>query len=189
MTGRKRKNGAVAMEIGPDIQEQLVPAPLQTWAGFLHQLDTNAPNPGRERAMVDRRTLLGGFCRFHGTEAQEKAAAKFKVIFERAQVGGAKAVDPSREPVDGGGINPESVIEMGADARRMYNMLFQRLGKPTMMMLEFVVIGDHGPTAYARWRHRNPRPDGRLVGQASVEMRGILEEVAVLLKLQNRRAA
>lgn len=184
--GRKMKMRA-AIETGPDIREAWVPAPLQTWAGFLHQLETNAPNPGRERAMVDRRTLMGGFCRFHGTEAQEQAAARFKAIFERAQVGGAKAVDPSREPVDGGGINPESVIEIGADARRAYNQIHAKLGLQVMRCLEFVVIGDHGPTAYARWRHRNPRPDGRLVGQASVEMRGIVEDVAVLLKLQNRK--
>lgn len=176
-------------EDGPDIQEAWVSAPLQTWAGFLHQLDTNAPNPGRERAMVDRRSLMGGFCRFHGTEAQEQAAARFKAIFERSQVGGAKAVDPSRENVDGGGINPESVIEIGADARRLYNHIFAALGRQAMQRLEFVVVGDKGPTAYARWRYRMAQPDGRTVGQGSVEVRGILEEVAVLLKLQNRRAA
>lgn len=177
------------IEDGPDIQEAWVPAPLQTWAGFLHQIETNAPNPGRERAMVDRRTLLGGFCRFHGTQAQEEAAARFKAIHERSQLGGAKAVDPSRETVDGGGVNPESVIEIGADARRMYNQIFTAIGRQDMMRLEFVVVGDKGPTAYARWRYRTPQPDGRTVGQGSVEVRGIVERVAVLLKLQNRRDA
>ena len=182
MSGRKKR---AATEVS-DIRETWVDAPLQTWAGFLHQLDTNAPNPGREKALVNRRTLLGGFCRFHGTEAQEKAAAKFKAIYERAQVGGAKAVDPSVEPVDGGGINPESVVEIGADARRQYNMLFNALGRQTMIRLEFVVVGDKGPTAYARWRYRNNKPNERIVGNGAVEMRGILEQVAVLMKLQTR---
>ncbi|RYY67731.1 MAG: hypothetical protein EOO12_00295 [Chitinophagaceae bacterium] len=174
---------------GRMLVETWVDNPLTTWAQFVHEIATDAPHPGRSRAIVDRRVLLGGFCRFHGTEAQEQAAARFKAIYERSQVGGAKAVDPSRENVDGGGINPESVIEIGADARRLYNMLFNALGRQTMQRLEFVVIGDKGPTAYARWRYRMAQPDGRTVGQGSVEMRGIVEEVAVLLKLQNRRAA
>lgn len=173
---------------GPDIRETWVPAPLKTWAQVLHELGTEAPNAGRERAMVDRRTLMGGFCRFHGTEAQNEAAARFKAIYERAQVGGAKAVDPSREPVDGGGINPESVVEIGADARRAYNALHLDLGQQDMRKLEFVVIGDKGPTAYARWRYRNPKPNERIVGNGAVEMRGILERVAVLWKLQTRAA-
>lgn len=182
------KTKAAAIDSGPDIQEAWVPAPLQTWAGFLHQLETNAPNPGRERAMMNRATLLGGFCRFHGTEAQEQAAARFKAIYERSQVGGAKAVDPSRENVDGGGINPESVIEMGADARRAYNDLFVALGRQTMQRLEFVVIAEKGPTAYARWRLRNPKPNERLISQMMVEVRGIVEQVAVIWKLQTRVA-
>lgn len=178
-----------AIETGPDIQEAFVPAALQTWAGFLHQLDIKAPHPGRERAMVNRTTLMGGACRFHCTPSQEEAAARFKAIYDRSQVGGAKAVDPSREAVDGGGINPESVIEIGADARAAYNRLFAALGPGKMRCLEYVVIGENGPTAYARWRYRNTKPDGRTVAQGSVEVRGILEEVAIVEKLQNRRAA
>ena len=180
---------AQVIETGPDIREAWVDSPQTSWAQYLYELDTGLPQAGRQKAMIDARTLMGGFCRFHGTEAQEQAAARFKAIFERSQVGGAKAVDPSRENVDGGGINPESVIEIGADARRAYNMLFEALGRQTMQRLEFVVVGDKGPTAYARWRYRMAQPDGRTVGQGSVEVRGILEEVAVLLKLQNRRAA
>lgn len=187
--GRQSKMKAATIETGPDIRETFVPAALQTWAGFLHQLDTNAPNPGRERAMVDRRSVMGGFCRFNGTPSQEEAAARFKAIYERSQVGGAKAVDPSREAIDGGGINPESVIEIGADARAQYNRLFTALGQQTMQRLEFVVIGENGPTAYARWRYRMQKPDGRTTSQGAVEMRGVMDEVAVVLRLQNRRAA
>lgn len=185
---RKQQARAV-IETGPDIRETWVDSPQISWAQYLHELESGTPYAGRQRAMVDRRSIMGGFCRFHGNEAQEQAAARFKAIYERSQVGGAKAVDPSRENVDGGGINPESVIEIGADARRLYNMLFTALGRQTMQRLEFVVIGDKGPTAYARWRYRMAQPDGRTVGQGSVEMRDIVEQVAVLLKLQNRRAA
>lgn len=176
-------------EDGPDIQEAWVDSPQTSWAQYLYELETGSPRAGRERAMIDRKSLMGGFCRFHGTISQEQAAARFKVIYERSQVGGAKAVDPSREVVDGGGVNPDSVIEIGADARSKYTMLVKALGVQTMQRLEFVVIGDKGPTAYARWRYRNSKPNERIVGNGAVEMRGIVEQVAVLLKLQNRRAA
>lgn len=185
--GRVRMKPVI--ETGPDIQEVWMDSPNTSWAQYLHELESGLAHAGRERVRLDRRELMGGFCRFHGTEAQEKAAARFKVIHERSQVGGAKAVDPGKEPVDGGGINPESVIELGADARREYNRLFNAIGRQDMIRLEFVVIGDHGPTAYARWRYRNPRPNARVVGDGAVEMRRLVEEVAVLLRLQNRMAA
>jgi hypothetical protein len=182
-----KKQATAVIETGPDIQEAWVDSPQTSWAQYLYELEQGTPYAGRQRAMVDRRSLMGGFCRFHGTEAQEQAASRFKSIYERAQLGGAKAVDPSRETVDGGGVNPESVIEIGADARTAYNRMFVALGRQTMERLEFVIVGDKGPTAYARWRYRMPQPDGRTVGQGSVEVRGIVEQVAVLLKLQNRR--
>jgi hypothetical protein len=185
----RHKQAQAVIETGPDIRETWVDSPQTSWAQYLHELDSGTPHAGRQRAMVDRRALMGGFCRFHGNEAQEQAAARFKSIHERSQLGGAKAVDPSRETVDGGGVNPESVIEIGADARRLYNQIFTAIGRQDMMRLEFVVVGDKGPTAYARWRYRTPQPDGRTVGQGSVEVRGIVERVAVLLKLQNRRDA
>ncbi len=47
MTGRKRKNGAVAMENGPDIREAWVDNPLTTWAQFLHEVENDTPHAGR----------------------------------------------------------------------------------------------------------------------------------------------
>ena len=185
--GRHTKMKAEAIETGPDIREVWVEGPLVSWSQFIHELETGMPHAGRERVRLDRRSLMGGFCRFHGTEAQEKAAAKFKAIYERSQVGGAKAVDPEKEPVDGGGINPESVIEIGADARRAYNEMHVKFGKQVMMHLEYVIIGDHGPTAYARWLTRTHRPDGRTVGSAAVGFRSIVDLLAVHMKLQGVR--
>lgn len=176
------------VESGPDIQEAWVDAPLTTWAQYLHEVESGSPRAGRERVQVDRRTLLGGFCRFHGTQAQEQAAARFKAIYERSQVGGAKAVDPSREPVDGGGINPESVIEIGADARRAYNEMVAGFGKTAMRQLEFVIIGDKGPTAYARWMNHGRQQSGQVVGRCAADFRRLVEHLSVHLKLQNRVA-
>lgn len=183
--GRAKMKSAV-IETGPDIRETWVDAPLASWSQFLHELDAGIPHAGRERALVDRRTLLGGFCRFHGTQAQEQAAAKFKAIYERSQVGGAKAVDPEREPVDGGGINPESVITIGADARRAYNEMHTAFGRQKMMHLEYVIVHDHGPTAYARWASRGAPKNGALVGRYAVDFRRLMDDLAVHLKLQGR---
>lgn len=176
-------------ETGPDLQDVWVEAPLKTWAQYMHELDSGLPQAGRERVQVDRRTLMGGFCRFHGSEAQEKAAARFKAIYESSQVGGAKAVDPSREAVSGGGINPESVIEIGADARQSYNRMHSEFGVQFMRHIEFVVIGDHGPTAYARWLHRGKPQSGQVTGRCAVELRRMMDRVAVHLKLQTRATA
>lgn len=175
-------------EIGPDIRGVWVEAPLKTWAQTLHELEAGIPQAGRERVALDRRTLMGGFCRFHGTEAQEKAAARFKAIYERSQVGGAKAVDPSREPVDGGGINPESVIEIGADARAAYNEMVAIFGKSIMKRFEYVMVGEHGPTAYARWLHHGQQQSGQVVARCAADFRRLMEHLAVHLKMQNKVA-
>lgn len=184
--GRKMNVAVKADEV---VREVWVDSPLTSWSQFLHELEEGIDNPGRQRAMMNRRTLMGGFCRFHGTEAQEKAAARFKAIYERSQLGGAKAVDPSKEPVDGGGINPESVIEIGADARAAYNRIYSFLERNDFRKVEFVVMGDHGPTAYARWLLRVQNPDGRAIGRVTADFRRIMDGLAVHMGFQNLKSA
>lgn len=181
--GRAKMNQAVR---DTDIREVWIDAPLKTWAQILHEMDEGVPQAGRERAMVNRRTLMGGFCRFHGTQAQEEAMRQFKALYERSLVGGAKAVDPSREVVDGGGINPHLTAMTGAAARARFGALRAHLTEPVFKCVEFVVMGDHGPTSYARWRYRERVPGGSLVGKGSVEMRAFADRVAVFLGLQSR---
>lgn len=185
--GRAKMTASV-IEAGPDIRDTWVDAPLSSWSQFIYELESGIPHAGREQVRRDMRSLLGGFCRFHGSQAQNEAAAKFKAIYERSQVGGAKAVDPSKEPVDGGGINPESVIEIGADARRAYNEMHVKFGRQFLMHIEFVVIGDHGPTAYARWVNRGKMQSGQVTGRCAAEFRRMMEQLSVHLKLQSRAA-
>lgn len=169
-----------------DIREERVDSPLLTWAQFLHELEQGKPNAGKQIVSMNMRTVLGGFCRFHGTEAQQKACAKLKSLYERSQVGGAKAVDPSLEPVDGGGINPEANIEIGADARREYNAVRALLGRQDLDRIEFVVIRERGPTPYAKWRGFGD--GGRGVSRGMVEVREIADRLAEHWQLQTRRA-
>lgn len=169
-----------------DIVTRRVDNPLSTWAEFLHQLDKATPYAGKIEVLVNTKTILGGFNRFHGTEAQNMAVARFKSLYERAQLGGARAVDPSVEPVDGGGINPESVIINGASARRELIAVQDLLGAVDYARIEFVVIRERGPTPYAKWRGFGH--GGKQVSQCMVEVRGIADKLAVHWKFQGRGA-
>lgn len=162
---------------------QWVENPLITASELIHQ-KARAERAGKsyayigmEQRQVDQRTLLGGFCRFNGTEEQNKAIARFKTLYEQAQLGGAKAMDPSKEPVDGGGINPESVLEIGADARRDLIRVQLLLGPVDYRRVEYVAILERGPTPYAKWRGFGA--DGRACSKAKVEVRRIADTLAV----------
>jgi hypothetical protein len=169
-----------------DIVTKRVDNPLSTWAEFLHQLDKATPYAGKVEVLVNSRTILGGFNRFHGTEAQQMACARFKSLYERSQLGGARAVDPSLEPVDGGWTNPEAVFESGASARKELIAVQQLLGPVDYARIEFVVIRERGPTPYAKWR--GFPHNGRHVSQCMVEVREIADRLAVHWKFQGRVA-
>lgn len=177
-------------QMDADIAERWVQDPSMSDAEYLHQRATrpDKPNIGKTLASVNLRSLMGGFCRFHGTEAQQAAASRYKALYERAQLGGGKALDPSIEPVDGGGHNPEAVFEIGADARRQLLAAHELLGPVNRRLWEYVVIGEHGPTAYARWRY-GANPDGREIGRGQREIRSIADRLAELWGLQSRRSA
>jgi hypothetical protein len=175
-----------AMTMAGDIVTRRVDNPLSTWAEFLHQLDKATPYAGKVEVLVNSRTILGGFNRFHGTEAQQMACARFKSLYERSQLGGARAVDPSLEPVDGGWTNPEAVFESGASARKELIAVQDLLGPVDYARIEFVVIRERGPTPYAKWRGFGI--DGRACARAKVEVREIVDRLAVHWKYQGRDA-
>jgi hypothetical protein len=169
----------------PDIvREKRVDNPLSTFAQFLHELESGKLDAGLQRVEVNQTTLLGGFARFHGTEAQNEACARFKKLWEASQIGGARAIDPSVEPVDGGWCNPEAVFEVGADARKEYHRLVGYLDRMELRRLHFVVVGEWGPTSYARWRYSERNPDGRTIAKGQVEIRRIADKVARFMGLR-----
>jgi len=189
MSKRGAKAVAVEIETGDMIVEMRIDDPTTSWSQFLYEIENGLAHPGKRTALVNKRELMGGFCRFHGTQVQEEAMRQFKALYERSLVGGAKAVDPSREVVDGGGINPHLTAMTGAAARARFGALRAHLTEPVFKCVEFVVMGDHGPTSYARWRYRERVPGGSLVGKGSVEMRAFADRIAVFLNLSNERVA
>lgn len=186
--------GAKAMKVGPIetgvlVEERRVDNPTTSWAQFLYELDHGQPYAGQNRVAVNLTTLMGGFARFRGTEAQQKAAGRFKSLYERSQLGGSKAVDPSIEAVDGGKNNPEAIFEIGADARRAYIEAQAFLGPVDFKHAEFVIIGENGPTAYARYRLRGERANnGQVTARYQVEFRRIMDRLSELWGYQSKGA-
>ena len=87
--------------------------------------------------------LIGGFARINDrTEEQTLAAAKLRILHERAQLGGAKALDYGQVRVDTSGPSEEAVAEIGARARKEYMDAVQALGMLQSSVVERVVIHD-----------------------------------------------
>lgn len=164
---------------------RLVPDPSMSDAQFWHERHQapDDPNVGMVLRRFELKTLIGGFAHYGGAEHQIAAAAKFKRVYELAQVGGTKACDFTREPVDGGGPNPEAAIELGYEARKDIVNLQKRLGMEMFKRIERVVIGGTGPTAYVRKITGNPRPSAKMVSRAKVEVRRIANNMAEYWKL------
>lgn len=172
-----------------DLNHRLDGRPLTTYAQFKADLDAGKPDAGVLRAAVNLTTLMGGAARFNLNEAQGRAASRFRSVYEQAQLGGGRAIDPSVEAVDGGNRNPEAVFEIGSDARRELIAVQRVLGPVDFRHAEYVIIGEHGPTAYARFRLRGERPNnGRLTSRFAVEFRSIMDRLAVHWRLQSRAA-
>lgn len=168
------------------VEQRLDARPLTTYAQFMAEVAEGRPDAGVQRAMVNLNTVMGGFSRFRGTEAEGKACARFLMLHERSQVGGARAVDPSLEPVDGGWRNPEAVFEIGADARREWIRLTNFLGKLATHKLSFVIVGGNGPTPYAKHFYRVRKPNAVQVSRGMVEVREMASEMARFMGLQTR---
>lgn len=157
--------------------------PHASYAQTLHDEQQGGERPGKIIVPVNLRTQLGGFAKFHGTELQNQTVRRFKAIYEAAQIGGARACDPSVEPVDGGGIRQDGSLIYGADARRDYSAVTIVLGKDDLKRLEMVVVGEKGPTAYTAWRTGIAKPNARLLAQHKHELRIIVLKLAHHWKL------
>lgn len=182
--------GQAKLEDMEVIETKRVDSPDMGYAQYMAELATVGPaRAGKIDVRVNMRSVMGGFAKFDGTEAQQQAASRFRSLWDRGQVGGARAVDTSRETVDGGYLNPEGNIISGEDARREYRRITTGLGTVDTERFEQVVNWDLSPTAYAKWRYEaTSKPNERRIGNGITEIRGIADRVAEMMKLQSRRA-
>lgn len=135
------------------------------------------PPPGKIHADVKLSSLIGGLSRIKDrTEAQMLAAARYRGLFDRSQVGGAKAVDYTAVRVDTSGGPVDLVFELGEDARREYRGAVRALGLMRSALVERVVCHDASMREVARWL------DGGDGGAAQDRARSsVLECVEVLV--------
>lgn len=119
-------------------------APLMTDAEFYHQREINPEieNPAKSTALFSMDEYIGGFSRFTARkDYQEIAAARFLSLYERSQLGGAKANDLSQPFVDRSGQSASDVESAGMDARRQYDEMAVSLGKANTSLLERIIVG------------------------------------------------
>jgi len=101
------------------------------------------PPPGRIIANVNLTTLVGGLARIKDrTDAQVLAAARYRGLWDRIQIGGARAIDYTAVRVDTSGGPVDLVLLMGEDARREYRSAVRRLGLVGSKLVEDVVCHD-----------------------------------------------
>ena len=143
MAKRKKRKQQIAAVVG--IERRMVPNPLRTDATYLEELREKpiTEQPGKIEASVNMVTLIGGFSRIRNrTEAQTLAAARFRGLYERAQLGGPKSLDYSAVKVDVSGPSETAVLEIGEQARREYMGAVQRLGMIRSNIAECIIVHD-----------------------------------------------
>jgi len=142
---RQRRTRLIALvEAGPTesaIERVQVENPLSSEEQVLHEIATGGV--GRSDLIdVDKNMaiLIGGLFRVKSrSEIQTLAAARYRDVYERSQLGGAKAIDYSVTRVDTSGSAHASMSEMGEEARRLYGNAVAALGMFKSSLIERVV--------------------------------------------------
>lgn len=168
----------------PIIETMMVQDPSMTDAEYYHQRQMKpGPHVGKVAARVSMSSLIGGLARLHGvTDAQKMAAARYRSLYEGAQIGGARAVDYAAVKVDTSGPPPQLAIEHGEDARRKYSAAVRHLGMIRSSLVESVIVHDIPMVKIAGL-------SSRARARKTQELFDILDDLAVHFKLINRRAA
>lgn len=141
------------IEVGPAVLvSRRVENPMQTDAMLQAALDAGVAGgvAGWIDVPVNLVTLIGGLARMSGvSREQQVAAARYRALFERAQIGGARATDYAAVRVDVSGSGRD-IVEDGAAARRDYLDAVQTLGLWQSSLLEKVVCHNMSVREVAR---------------------------------------
>ena len=80
--------------MGKHVSHRLVPDPSMSDAEYFEQRRTKSgPNVGKVMVAVNLGEMIGGLARLEHSDLQAEAAMKYRNLFDRAQIGGAKAID------------------------------------------------------------------------------------------------
>jgi hypothetical protein len=121
------------------IEQRMIENPLTTDGLVDAALEAGEQGPRWTPAAINLVTTIGGLARIKGlSDVQKAAAGRYRSLFERAQIGGAQAVDYAAVKVDVSGSGRD-IVEDGAQARREYLIARRRLGPFNASLLERVI--------------------------------------------------
>lgn len=160
----------------PMLERRWIQDPAISDAEYFHLRSTQSgPYVGKEFVPVNMLGLIGGLARIKDrSEVQVAAAAKYRLLHERAQLGGARSIDYAAVRVDtsGGG----DVVEFGEAARRDYADAVRYLGMLRSSLVERIVVHDMSLRDVAG-------QGGRGKAKAKQGLLSALDELAVHFKL------
>lgn len=120
-------------------EERMIENPLTTDGLVEAALERGEQQPAWVPVAVNLVLMIGGLARVKGlTDVQKAAAGRYRSLFERAQIGGARATDYSAAKVDVSGGTYDPGLD-GAAARREYLYARKALGPFQASLLERVV--------------------------------------------------
>lgn len=165
------------------ISHRLVQDPSMSDAEYWHQRQTKSgPLVGKVSVAMNMVEYVGGLARLEGaSEMQIMAAAKYRMAYDRAQIGGARAVDYSAVKVDTSGPSGDPLAGRMADALEAYKQAVRCLGMLRSSTVERVICHDQSLT------HRGMGSRAR--ARAKQELFEALDDLAAHFKLTTKRAA
>lgn len=165
------------------VEFRMVPDPSMTDAEYFHQRQIKSgPNVGKVAVATNMLEYVGGLARLKGaSEIQIMAAAKYRQAFDRAQIGGARAMDYAAVKVDTSGPIGDPLAGRVVDALEAYKQAVRCLGMVRSSLVERVICHDQSLT------HRSMGARAR--ARAKNDLFNALDELAEHFKLATKRAA
>lgn len=126
--------------------------------------------------------LIGGLARVKArTEAQTLAAIRYGNLFDRAQIGGARATDYTQVKVDTSGPKQDQITAAQDDARRELADARKALGTRSAGIVDMVVIG--GASVRKLALKLGYGESGKARRKAEADLLAAVEELVVFFKL------
>lgn len=165
------------------VEHRLVQDPSMSDAEYFHQRQVKSgPHIGKVYVAMNMIEYIGGLARLKGaSEMQIMAAARYRNAYDRAQIGGARAVDYAAVKVDTSGPREDVLAGRQVDALEAYKDAVRCLGIIRSSFVERVVCHDQSLT------HRGMGARAR--DRAKEVLLSALDDLAVHFQLTTKRAA
>lgn len=119
-------------------------------------------------------------------EAMYLAGRKWQALHERGSIGQVKAIDTTKEPVDGGGTYPEPITDETAKAIRELMAAQRRLGEWGSILMQNL-LAEHMTVGQMCSRHGCET--GRKANFLSLRVRECLDDLAIFWGFAQRGAS